>query len=679
MRPSIVLTVLLAALFVVASGCGNVAGCPTCGTTSGGGYVDIVNITVPEHNPTGEPGGPFNSFDISWVDPVNHLDYVSDRIGLAVVVADTVHNVAVNAIQGVNSVTGAGNQAAPCVSSSSSPIPPIVSVFGNYTRYGCRNAPFHLDSGFGANGLFGGFPGAQCCAARANGVNPMSGPDGEVVTPDGNFLFTGNGSATVVVFDLRPMIPTLGQPIPTPPNVIATIPTGVAADYDGPLGIAPCVASWNGEAGSAADCGDDRADEISYDPKDGILAVIDGDPGLPFITFIDVSYIVGLKTATTAHQMALQNCLSWDNTLDFPSLAFTFPYGPYASSAQMGPPTPPGQIIPPNPSGETPAYPSRGYSQTWVIPQAGASFNPPVCIIGQIYYDGAGGLASGTPAESFGLSPGVPVDNVSGTFPCPDPSNPSTFGGVSGSAAASLITGIGVTPNGNSYTIPCHHGPIIFPPSATAAAGTSIFCNQAAPSTAAGCTGAIAPAGLGAHTWNPNTGHFLLTNSNATTVTNIGTVDEIDPRPGNPDGPVVVNSFLIPNCMPTSIVQGPGDNFLVGCADHDGEAFPPNEYVMNGTTGAIVAEITQVGGVDEIWYNPGDNKYYTASRDMPNGPVLGVIDAATNIWLQNVTTNTNSHSVAVDPGNNHAFVPMQAGGICTTQSSNGCIGVFAQQ
>src|SRR5947208_12835213 len=61
-------------------------------------------------------------------------------------------------------------------------------------------------------------------------------------------------------------------------------------------------------------------------------------------------------------------------------------------------------------------------------------------------------------------------------------------------------------------------------------------------------------------------------------------------------------------------------------------------------------------GVDETWYNPGDNNYYLAARDMPNGPVLGIIDAKTNLWLQNVPTNSNSHSVAVDSGNNHIFV-----------------------
>ena len=142
---------------------------------------------------------------------------------------------------------------------------------------------------------------------------------------------------------------------------------------------------------------------------------------------------------------------------------------------------------------------------------------------------------------------------------------------------------------------------------------------------------------------------------------------------------MVVNTFVMNDCMPTSMVQGPGNNFLVGCADHDGEAFPPNEYIIDGTSGQILTEITNVGGVDEVWFNPGDNRYYLAARDMPNGPVLGVIDAVKMLWLQNVGTGSNSHSVAVDPVTNHALVPLQAGTRCTTQSSNGCVGVYSEQ
>jgi WD40 repeat protein len=682
MRSRILLTVLLTALFVIATGCGNVKGCPVCGTTTADGYANIDVIPVPEHNPTGEPGGPFNSFDISWVNTPTHRDYVSDRIGLAVVVVDTSQDIALFAIQGVNAVTSAGDQASPCDPT----VPPTVDVFGNFTRFGCRNAPFHLNTGFGANGKFGGFPGAQCCAARANGVNPMSGPDGEEVTPDGKTLFTSIGNASVAVFDLSSMNLTT-NPI-TPPTVLATIPTGVSGDYDGPQGISGCIASWNGEAGSAFDCGDDRADEMAYDPIHQVLAVINGDPGLPFVTFIDMSGIV----ARTSH------CLPMVPTL---------PYGPYPAGFTAATGASTGTYPFPTVAGGPFAYPLQGsgtgiagtgVSNTGALlpspvldPTVGGSFNPPSCIVGQVYYDGAGGIASagvpsppGTPGQ-FPLNPGVPVDVVpgpgaaGGTFPCPDPTSVHVFSGVSGGAANGPagdpgLAGVLPAPNPvtglPTYTIPCHHGPIV-----DQTLGT--FCNQTAPGS--NCSGAIAPAGLGGMVWNPNTGHLLLSNPNSIGITNIGSVDEIDPRLGNPNGPVVVNSFVTPNCMPTSVVQGPGNNFLVGCADHDGEAFPPNMYIINGSTGAILAEITNVGGVDEIWYNPGDNKYYVAARDMPNGPVMGVIDAATNTWLQNVTTGANSHSIAVDSSNNHAFVPLQAGGACTTQSSNGCIGVFAEQ
>jgi hypothetical protein len=628
MRSRVLLTISFTAVLLVMLGCGGVANCPTCGSTpTGAGYGDILNIPVPEHNPTGEPGGPFNSFDISWLNSATRLDYVSDRIGLDVVVIDTRQNLAVNAIQGSNSVAGAGDQASPCDPS----IPPLISSFGNFTRYGCRNPPFHLDTGFGANGNFGGFPGAQCCASRANGINPMSGPDGEEVTPDGKILFTANGSASVVVFDLSTM--DLTKNPPTPPTVLADIPTGVSADYDGPLGIAPCVASWNGGAGSSAGCGDDRADEMAYDPVHQVLAIINGDPGLPFITFIDMSNIVN-KTGTPQQQ----HCLPIDPTT---------PYGPFPA--------------PPLPS----PYPQQGLSTTPVTPAAGASFNPPSCIIGQIYYDGAGGNAS----AGMGLNPNVPVDTVGGSFPCPDPTNPMIFSGVSGSINSG-VPGVGMTPGGTAYTIPCHHGPIV-----DQAMGT--FCNQTTPT--GNCSGAISPAGLGGMVWNPNTGHLLLSNPNSIGITSIGGIDEIDPRLGNPNGPVVVNSFVMPDCMATSVTQGPGNDFLVGCADHDGQAFPPNEYIIDGTAGTILATINNVGGVDEIWFNPGDNRYYVAARDMPNGPVMGVIDAVKRLWLQNVPTNTNSHSIAVDPVTNHAFVPLQAGGICTSQSSNGCVGVYALQ
>ncbi len=609
MRLQLLLGVALVVLTSFLVGCGGVANCPTCGTLQGDGYGVIATILVPEHNPTGEPGGPFNSFDISVDDPVHHRFYVSDRIGLAVVQVDTINNVALQCIEGPNGVCAAGNGASNCDPS----IPPTISSLGNFTRYGCRNPPFNIP-GFGANGHFGGFPGAQCCASRGNGLNPLSGPDGEAITADGNFLFIGNGSSAVVVFDLRQ----------TPPTVVANIPTGQSPDYDGcvpstfggpcntpggfgptpfinPNGIGPCGASANGRAFSDPTCGDLRADEMSWDETDKILLVANGDPGLPFITLIDMSGVITGALSGTGTPQA-QHCLPVNNA---------------------------------NP-----------YSPT----------NFPTCILGQIYWDGAGGN-----------NIGVTVDSA--PAPCPDPS----LAFSDGTPVPSGVSGTGVGAAGAN--VPCHHGPIL-------ANNTGQYCPDqtgAANPAALACAGAISPAGIGGSTFIPATKKFLVTNANSTGNLTVGSLDVVDPF--NPGGPAVVNSFPVFNCMPSGVVNGPGNEVLVTCADHDGETFPPNEYIIDGTNGNILATIDTVGGVDEAWYNgpPGDNRYYLAARDMPNGPVMGVIDAKSHLWLQNVTTGSNSHSIAVEPSNNHAFVPTQSGAICGTISGQGCINVYAQQ
>jgi hypothetical protein len=358
-------------------------------------------------------------------------------------------------------------------------------------------------------------------------------------------LFVSNADSSVVVFDLTT----------TPAKVIADIPTGQSPTWNGPDGIAPCVASASGLGFSSPNCGDLRADESAYDLADKLLAVMNGDPGNPFVTIIDVSGVVN----RTSH------CL--------------------------------------------PTKPTEAYSFA----------NPPTCVVGQIYFDGV-----------------TDVPNKLINDSCPDPS--TTLNGLP--SGMPTPTGI-VGPN-----VACHHGP-------------------------------IAPAGLGALAWNPANGHFLMALPNNAADPTKGEIADIDPK--NANGPQIVHDFPILNCMAASIVQGPGQDFLVGCADHDGEQFPPNEIIINGTTGDVLANIPYVGGVDEIWFNPGDNRYYVAARDMPNGPVLGVIDAAGRQWLQNVTTNTNSHSVAVDASNNRVFVPAQSGGLCGTQSADGCILVYGAQ
>src|ERR1700691_6811933 len=138
MRSRILFCFLVAALCMFWGGCGSSPTCPTCGTTTNGQYAVINVIPVPEHNPTGEPGGPFNSFDISWIATppasglagTDNLDYVSDRIGIAVQVIDTATDLGVYSIAGMNGVSGGGDNASPCVApplgpAGSVPSPPL--------------------------------------------------------------------------------------------------------------------------------------------------------------------------------------------------------------------------------------------------------------------------------------------------------------------------------------------------------------------------------------------------------------------------------------------------------------------------------------------------------------------------------------------------------------------------
>jgi hypothetical protein len=630
----------IVALVFLAYSCGTQPNCPTCGTTVNGAYGVLDVIPVPEHNPTGEPGGPFNSFDISWFDPMQRLYYVSDRIGLAVVVMDTKNNFSVNTIGGLNEVTNAGNNASPCwgpqqVAAATSAIPSIITGAGStrdpatsnvLTRFGCRNAPYFASfgtffPGFGPNGMFGGFPGAQCCAARANGVNPLSGPDGLLVTPDGKTLFVGSGSSSVVAFDIS-TIGTGGTA-----TVIAAFPTGASPDFDGPAGVAPCIASWNGGAGSDPACADDRADEMSYGVVNGhdILTVSNGDPGQPFVTLIDVTDIVNRTNAPP----------------------FTLAGGVTTAAPGGGF----GHCLPIS----YPAFNVVGTAADNYTPGT----NPPACIIGQIYYD-----------MTAPVSSTVPVDSAVGSCPFPSEAVPS---GVSGTFIPTRGPLVGTT-----VTIPCHHSAIVD-------SNTGAFITNNGPA-GAGQQGEVAVAGIGASAFNPFHNTFYVENSNCTASTlptqasaAVGCIDEIDPRIGNANGPVVVNVIPVLNCMPAGIVQGPGHDFLIGCGGHDGISFPPLLIIFDGMTNKIVASITQSGGTDEVWFNPGDNRYYTAGRDMPSGPVMGVVDAGTRTWLVNVPTGSNSHSIAADQFTNHILVPLQAGARCGTQSSNGCVAVYGRQ
>src|SRR5579863_1999460 len=98
--PHLVLAVLFGSSFISTSCSSSPASCPVCGTDKNAtvGLIDV--MAVPGHSASGAPGGPFNLFDISWVDPANRLFYVSDNIGVDVAAFNAANNIAVAAIGG---------------------------------------------------------------------------------------------------------------------------------------------------------------------------------------------------------------------------------------------------------------------------------------------------------------------------------------------------------------------------------------------------------------------------------------------------------------------------------------------------------------------------------------------------------------------------------------------------
>jgi hypothetical protein len=155
------------------------------------------------------------------------------------------------------------------------------------------------------------------------------------------------------------------------------------------------------------------------------------------------------------------------------------------------------------------------------------------------------------------------------------------------------------------------------------------------------------------------------------------------------------NTGVVPlhDCGPNGATVGPHENLLLGCT--------PGNVPSNTTTLVINAETknyANIGGItgsDEVWFNGGDNRYYTgSSANVENGktvPVLGVIDG-TSVLIETIPQGSGSHSVAADCKRNTIFVPQVApvsvvgtggdttgvsAGICG--STNGCVAVYIHE
>ncbi len=153
--------------------------------------------------------------------------------------------------------------------------------------------------------------------------------------------------------------------------------------------------------------------------------------------------------------------------------------------------------------------------------------------------------------------------------------------------------------------------------------------------------------------------------------------------------------LALKDCGPNGATVGPHANLMLGCT--------PQNVPTNTTTQVINAKtknFVEVGGLtgsDEVWYNSGDNRYYTGSSRAcglaagcpAGGAALGVVNAGTNMLIEKIPQSTNSHSVAADSRRNLIFVPQVAPaavvgsggdttavGAGTCGGAKGCVAVY---
>lgn len=176
--------------------------------------------------------------------------------------------------------------------------------------------------------------------------------------------------------------------------------------------------------------------------------------------------------------------------------------------------------------------------------------------------------------------------------------------------------------------------------------------------------------GLEQPIWNPQLHQFMV---------NVPTprgaeIALVDPTTMKVTGTYAVGS----GCGGTGLALGPFQRLLVACGA---------PFIINAANGSMVTMITQVGGGDEVWYNSGDGQFFVTAADPSGATMLGVLDAETAAWRQNVPA-PGARNVAALAGNNHIFTvvrPPAANATDTTLCAQfgirgtGCVAVFTHQ
>jgi hypothetical protein len=206
--------------------------------------------------------------------------------------------------------------------------------------------------------------------------------------------------------------------------------------------------------------------------------------------------------------------------------------------------------------------------------------------------------------------------------------------------------------------------------------------------------------GLEQPLWNAEKQRFLITvpgalNTTGTAVVLPASIQVINPITMLSEKTYTIDCNAIAGTLSasiTGIALGPFQHILVSACGF------PIVLTLNASTGKInvLNVIKQVGGGDEVWFDPGDGRFYvTGPLNGVSGMTqqLGDIDAENGAFLQNVSElGLRGKNPAAFPENNHIFTiqqinaairdnnpnPTPDDSLCATFGFNrtGCIAIF---
>ena len=192
--------------------------------------------------------------------------------------------------------------------------------------------------------------------------------------------------------------------------------------------------------------------------------------------------------------------------------------------------------------------------------------------------------------------------------------------------------------------------------------------------------------GLEQPLWDPEIHRFFLTVPGNATTGKLPSVAVI-----NATSMMVEKSYTL-DCQALTGIPGFGTTGIaLGAFQHLLVSACGSPIILNALNGHVINVIKQVGGGDEVWYNSGDGRFYVTGADKTQAAMpqsLGVIDAETSNWLQNVKALRAKNPAAFAETNNiYTIVQINAAIVAAPATDDsvckdfgfrgtGCIAVF---